>query len=246
MPLPPRDMSPVHLSLNPALAAMHAVYPFSRYIPTLAAFRLFQLLHDGRALATGLDIASWMTLACLEDASADYVLANALGVHASNPGLLNTCVAQLAAPFMAPMYVPVPPCSTPPSFSSRPKPSQTHAQTHAAVSHAAVSHAVSQSESQASQASQTTAENQPRASKSQFAEEEVLHKLRGLPRLVIRDVCALSERRGVPLDVFAAVAHRLEALPDARAVLREFGAELGRKRDAPARLLAGLLTKHET
>ena len=58
MPLPPRDLSSLHLALNPALADLHVLYPLSRFAPAVALFRLFKLSFDGCPLAGALDAQS--------------------------------------------------------------------------------------------------------------------------------------------------------------------------------------------
>jgi len=116
MPLPPRDLGPVHVSLNPALAELHRLYPLSRFAPSVALFRLYKLSFDGVPLATQLDLTSWMTLACLEDQSAEHCIANA--VLAWRQGVpkegINAMFAHSAAPFLVPMLVPMATASLPP------------------------------------------------------------------------------------------------------------------------------------
>lgn len=110
MPLPPRDMTRLHESLNPNLLALHARHPLAKYVPSLGLFRLYQLEVEGLPLADELDEPSWMTLACLDDRGAHECLCAA--AVAMKQGLdaqaVNRALAVTSAPFLVPMLVPAP------------------------------------------------------------------------------------------------------------------------------------------
>lgn len=111
MPLPPRDLSTLHLSLNPVLGEMHVVNPLTRFAPAVALFRLYKLGFDGVPLCPLLDMTSWMTMACLDDQAADHCIACALTAwhqHHGDPALVNQAFVHAASPFLVPMMVPVP------------------------------------------------------------------------------------------------------------------------------------------
>lgn len=111
MPLPPRDFSAVHVALNPVLAEMHTTYPMSRYVPVMAIFKLYNLVMHNVGLVAILTPTSWMTLACLDDASSDYVISatvTSLAWSSNNRDAINTVLTTTAAPFLVPMLVPVP------------------------------------------------------------------------------------------------------------------------------------------
>lgn len=109
MPLPPRDLSAVHLSMNPSLSTLHAAYPMSRFVPVLAIFRLCKLMHEGVPLIKLLDTPSWIALACLDDASADYCIGRAIAALAHTPDLaiINATLVQASAPYVVPMMAPL-------------------------------------------------------------------------------------------------------------------------------------------
>lgn len=124
MPLPPRDLTALHLSLNPALAELHALYPLSRFAPAVSLFRLFKMSFEGCPLAAALDITSWMTLACLDDLSGDYCVGCAAMAWHQTGGdraLINATFAHSAAPFTVPMMVAVPPSPWPPAPPPAPR-----------------------------------------------------------------------------------------------------------------------------
>jgi hypothetical protein len=88
------------------------MYPLSRFAPPVGLFKLFKLAYEGVPLAATLDVASWMTLACLDDAGADQCISQTAEVMVKYPGcqreMLNTTFAHVAAPFLVPMLVPYP------------------------------------------------------------------------------------------------------------------------------------------
>lgn len=121
MPLPPRDLTAMHLTLNPILAEMHAYYPLSRFLPVVAAFRLHTLACQGTPLLRKLDDHSWLLLACLDDHAADYCIAhatralwNGLDKSALNHEVhrIATALVALASPPMAPAVRAQPPAQT--------------------------------------------------------------------------------------------------------------------------------------
>ena len=110
MPLPPRDLCALHLSLNPAFGGLHTRFPLSRYVPALGLFRLYQLAAVGSPVLALLNIPSWMTLACLDDMGADFCISQALiAAKASSwdRSFVNTALANAAAPFLVVMLLPV-------------------------------------------------------------------------------------------------------------------------------------------
>lgn len=111
MPLPPRDLSALHVALNPALADLHASFPLSRYVPSVGLFKLYKLAFEGSPLLPLLSIPSWMTLACLDDLGADYCIGQAMAVAKSSRwdrSCINAAMATASAPFLVPMMVPIP------------------------------------------------------------------------------------------------------------------------------------------
>lgn len=122
MPLPPRDMSALHLSLNPALAEMHDLFHMSRYLPVVAIMKLWKLAQqDGVPIMSLLDTPSWMTMACLDDVGADHCISQAVAAMANarmaHAAVLNATLACYAAPFLLPVMMPATMLSPPGSFS---------------------------------------------------------------------------------------------------------------------------------
>lgn len=127
MPLPPRDLSTVHLSLNPALAEMHDLFHMSRYLPVIGIMKLWKLAtHDKVPIMPLLDTPSWMTLACLDDVAADHCISHAVQAMANartaHAAVLNATLVCYASPFLLPAMMPTSMMSPPGSFSDvRPK-----------------------------------------------------------------------------------------------------------------------------
>lgn len=117
MPLPPRNLAALHLSVHPSLAEVHAGYPLSCYAPLVALLKLTMLDHQDVPVIRRMEPATWMTLACLDDLSADYVIsttvASCKGVR-WNAAAVNAVFVHSAAPFLVPMLVPVPPVAASP------------------------------------------------------------------------------------------------------------------------------------
>lgn len=112
MPLPPRDLRALHLALNPSLEEFHRVYPLSRYAPTVGMFKLYKMSYEGVPLVSLLDTTSWMTLACLDDCSADYCISHTVAMMTRQPTdrqAINQTFVYLAAAFMVPLPPPPPP-----------------------------------------------------------------------------------------------------------------------------------------
>lgn len=125
MPLPPRDLSALHVSLNPALTSLHARFPISRFVPAVGLFRLYKLAYEGSPLLGLLDLTSWLTLACLDDMGADHCISQALQAALASQwhaGSLNSALVVAAAPFVVPMLVPMPATAAAPVVACPPPP----------------------------------------------------------------------------------------------------------------------------
>ena len=108
MPLPIRDLSALHVSLNPVLADVHKLFPLSKYAPPVAMFKLFKLATENIPLMAFFDECTWMTMACLDDYSADHcigMMTYAMSTGA-NKATINAMFQHLAAPFLVPMFAP--------------------------------------------------------------------------------------------------------------------------------------------
>lgn len=109
MPLPIRDLSGVHTSINPTLATLHRAYPLSKYVPLIGVLKLYQLNADGLPLVSLMNTASWMNLACLDDVGADQCITHMvwmIGAGCPDRDVLNAAFAHVAAPYLVPMLVP--------------------------------------------------------------------------------------------------------------------------------------------
>lgn len=125
MPLPPRDLSALHISLNPALSDFHAAYPLSRFVPAVALFKLFKLAHEGYPLVAWLDTTGWLTLACLDDLGADHCITHALQTAVASRwdrAAISMAMTTCASPFVVPMLMPVPAPSPSPPPPPPPRP----------------------------------------------------------------------------------------------------------------------------
>lgn len=256
MPLPPRDMTMYHLALNPGLAAVHARYPLSRYAPVMGIFRLYKLACDGVHLMQLLDVPSWLTLACLDDAGAEYCIAavsHALRAYPATP--IYATLANVASPFLVPMLVPMLP-TTPAPLPRAPaagpmavpaKPPTSHVAPSVSTSTSAVSVPAS-----AATASSTSSAPAPKllAGKPEDAAAGVPvgSGTAKLHSTVLRMVCYLAMEHGVDMKVFEAASRQLGALAasTARQALREFGTELRHLRTEPSKALARVLLKYQT
>ena len=116
MPLPPRDFSEYHTDMgirrNVALLA-----PMAKFVPPYALLALQHLRDSGTPLVLHLDEESWMTLACLDETSASYVIQYSLP-YAANRKLANTTLRAAAAPFLGPMVVMPAPAPAAPQYQS--------------------------------------------------------------------------------------------------------------------------------
>lgn len=237
MPLPVRNLSGVHLSVNPALAGFHAVHPLSMCCSLVGVLKLFKLSLEGVPLAAIMDVSTWMNLACLDDAAADYCLDYAASMmrHGCKRSFVNDGFAHAAAPYLVPMLVPA--TGYTPSYTPGYAKHAKHAQHAQHAQHAPRDTALLASEqssshpptrSTSSRKSQTaesqlqgtaeTAESQPRG---QTAESQ-------LHGSVMRVICALAKEYKVSI---AALQPNFEALAkmqagDACKALREFAKEL--------------------
>lgn len=120
MPLPPRNLIALHLSVHPPLAEVHAAYPLSCYAPVVALLKLAMLDHNKVPIMRRMEPATWMTLACLDDLTADYVISTTVASCKAvkwDAASVNAVFVHSAAPFLVPMLVPVPPLQ-----SARPPP----------------------------------------------------------------------------------------------------------------------------
>lgn len=121
MPLPPRNLVALHLSVHPPLAEVHAAYPMSCYAPVVALLKLSMLETWGIPIMQRMDQVTWLTLACLDDLSADYVISTAVTSckHVNyDAASVNAVFMHAAAPYLVPMLVPVPPTVPAPRPSS--------------------------------------------------------------------------------------------------------------------------------
>lgn len=251
MPLPPRDLSPLHLSLNPALAQFHHVYPLSRYIPAVALFRLYKLGCDGVPLAQMLYPETWMTLACLDDLSADFCIGRTLMTATMDRGSINATLAHCAAPYLVPMMVSVPhnhEVGYPMMMAQQPPPPSAATP---------VTRAAAGLPRSAPPPPPPRDDIIPSSSESTATTEESSGSTSN-PRLsptVMRVVCALiKECRGrVDMNFFDSVAPRLERMPDPTAckALREFASQLraaGRPSEPGQhrKMFSNVMTKYET
>lgn len=235
MPLPPRDLSAVHLSLNPALVEVHAVNPLSRYAPAVALFRLYKLGFDGVPLAGALDMSSWMTLACLDDMSGDYAIACAVMAWHQSGGdahVVNQAFVHAASPYVVPLLVPLPP----PGLVPMPPPRKM------SIGKPAKQHVPPPPPPPKQRRPPPPAPPPSPATKMSCGSLHIS---------VLRVICALvREFKGrVDMPAFDANTARLQRLPTALAckALREFAGELRGAEagvDAPA-LLRGVLGKYE-
>ena len=237
MPLPPRDLSAMHLSLNPALADIHRACPLSRYAPVVAMFRLAKLAADAVPLARILDERSWLTVACLDDATSDACIGHALTAMArgGDAVAINWALVQASAPYLVPMFVPAfgltPPTVAPPPTLAPPPvlaPPQT--------SSVPVSSSRSRPRTRRPSASVT------HVSESEPLPEDDAEPLAGLAPAVLRAIVAVVKTSGAPLAAFrvnAAALKRLQTLHACKA-LGEF-AKCG---DTSAASLAAILARH--
>lgn len=251
MPLPPRDLASLHLSLNPGLAQFHHVYPLSRYIPAVALFRLYKLGCDGVHLAAMLDPETWMTLACLDDLSADFCIGRTLATATMDRPSVNATLVHCAAPYLVPMMVSVPPHG----YHSPLVMAQQH------PAHPAHHPAPVCASTPAAPPVPTRGPPPPPAGPRPLTASESSNESSAStsnPRLsptVMRVVCALiKECRGrVDMNFFDSVAPRLERMPDPTAckALREFASQLraaGRPSEPGQhrKMFHGVMTKYET
>lgn len=252
MPLPPRDLLAVHLSLNPSLAELHKMYPLSRYAPAVALFRLYKLSFEGCPLVAHLDITSWMTLACLDDQSGDYCIGCAVAVWHHSGGnrvAMNAAFVHAAAPFMVPMLVQVPCLPTGAWITPAVVPTKAPMPTpHLVPAAAATKQPADSATSAAGDSASTTAESTAVSTnvKSSVSPSVKLHVS------VLRVIHSLiKDSRGkVGVRLFDGYAYRLQRLSSSAAckALREFAGELRRaaSNDDHGKLLSNVLIKYET
>lgn len=262
MPLPPRDMTMYHLALNPGLAAVHARYPLSRYAPVMGIFRLYKLACDGVHLMQLLDVPSWLTLACLDDAGAEYCIAalsHALRAYPATP--IYATLANVASPFLVPMLVPMLP-TTPAPLSRAPaagpmapvagpmtvvpaRPPTSFVAPSVSTSTSAPASAATASSASSVQAPKVLA---GKPSDDAAAGVPVGSGTAKLHSTVLRMVCYLAMEHGVDMKVFEDASRQLGALAasTARQALREFGTELRHLRTEPSKALARVLLKYQT
>lgn len=273
MPLPPRDMTMYHLALNPGLAAVHARYPLSRYAPVMGMFRLYKLACDGVHLMQLLDVPSWLTLACLDDAGAEYCIAalsHALRAYPATP--IYATLANVASPFLVPMLVPMLPTTPAPHSRAGPMAHAAGMMAPAAgmmapvagpmtvvpakppTSHVAPSVSTSTSApASAATASSASSVQAPKVLAGKPADDAAAGVPVGsgtakLHSTVLRMVCYLAMEHGVDMKVFEDASRQLGALAasTARQALREFGTELRHLRTEPSKALARVLLKYQT
>ena len=248
MPLPPRDMSMLHLSMNPALADMHARYPLSRYVPAVGVFKLYKLAFDGIPLVHAIDEATWLTLACLDDAAADFCInqaAQAMAYYTQDKNFVNTTMVHCAAPFLVPMMVPmvpsVPPAAPPPAPPPPPPPPtpERPRQTHVSES----KRTLSKSAVASTASTRSCAGSAPPA-------KTVLQS--NLPATVLRSIFALLKESAPTLDmnVFDENASRMRRLDATMAckALREFSARVAGavSMKEASKMLSDVLIKYES
>jgi hypothetical protein len=259
MPLPPRDHRALHISLNPSMEEFHRAFPLSRFTPSVGLFKLFKLSYEGVPLASLLDTASWITLACLEDYSADYVINYVAGLMTSQPcdrRSVNEAFVFVAAPFLA-RYSPVAPAYNPSWYGTvaplgppaqHRRPSRSARVTHVSESEAAASSAMSAAATAAAVAAATAATAassrlapKPAASTSSPPSRSFLSTLHGS---VLRLVCAIVGESGGAADFKMFENPRLKALPPGVAckALREFAHRLRRR---PATSLDAVLDEFD-
>lgn len=234
MPLPPRDMTSVHVAANPALCDMHRAYPLSRYAPVMAALKLFQLARGGIPLAARLDVPSWLIMACLDDAGADFCIAHLVQTLAHCPTApLYATLAYAAAPFLVPMMVPMtyygPAAATPPEVVT------THVSATAATSTAESTATDLVADATSRHRSKAAARGVPASS-----------SLAGLPSSVLRAICYMAMERGVDMSVFEHISHQLKGMTEsaANAVLREFDRALAVGQAAAGEAARNVASQH--
>lgn len=274
MPLPPRDLSSLHLSLNPGLAQFHHIYPLSRYIPAVALFRLYKLACDGVLLAPMLDPETWMTLACLDDLSADFCIGRTLATAPMDRPSVNATLVHCAAPYLVPMMVSVPPAAAGGGYSLAMAPQHQHHAATPAGGAAFPQYKLPAPTPVAAPAATTRRAPQPQPqppppppprapapaatsseSESTAADSSASTSNPRLSPSVMRVVCALIKdcRGRVDMNFFDSVAPRLERMSDPVAckALREFAGQLraaGRPSEPGQhrKMFSGVMTKYES
>lgn len=231
MPVPARDYSALHLSINPTLVEYHHLYPLSRYVSAVSLLKLVDLARKGNYLVGMLDWPSWITLVCLDDTGADYCISQAAHILKYCPHApINAMIANLAIPFLVPMMVPVYPGTVPPvmpaTTATIPAP--------APVAHARTTHVSESTPAKSSTAAQSQAScDTPKAMNSGGGGKvagipQGSQLVKVLPSNVQRMVCYLAMELGVDMSVFDGCAEQLQKLSASMAcqALREFAKDV--------------------